>query len=369
MGLYKVVLSFLIIFFYCLPTFAQEEKDSVNLVIGGYGDDNNKGIYTTTLDLISGKLSPAKLAFKAKHPTYLAISKKKIIYGAFREDNGMLAALQSKNHQFDLLNQVAIQGKDPCYISLSPNEQYIASANYNGANVSIFKLSASGEVEKSPIVIKLQGSSINPKRQKSPHPHWVKWSPYNDNVIYVIDLGSDKVMKYTLNYSTGEVSDAAVAFNSIPGSGPRHLAFHPNQKAAYIFNELSNMIDFVKIEDNGNFSLINQNSTLPKEYKEHNQGAHIVINSTGKNLYASNRGLNSIALFHLDKKGEMTLKENINTGGDWPRYFKLFEQYGFMLVANKKSNNIVVFKIKDDGNLVNTNHQITIYQPTFIDEY
>jgi 6-phosphogluconolactonase len=367
---YKSILLLFAVFFIYFPVAAQEQQSLVNLIIGTYSKGNSEGIYTTTLDLSSGKLSPPQLVFKGKDPTYLAISSKNIIYSALREKNGQLSALATNNKNiFNTIDQQEIYGDDPCYLSLSPNEQYIASANYNGANVSIFKLSSSGIMDESPTVLSHIGSSIHPKRQTSPHPHWVQWSPYNENIIYVIDLGTDKVVQYALNYSTGDVSKGTVAFDSIPGSGPRHLVFHPTKRLAYILNELSNTIDLVNIEADGTFTFINQKSTLPKGYVDHNQGAHIAINSTGEYLYSSNRGLNSIAVFTLNKQGGMTLSQNVATGGDWPRYFKLLEQYGFLLVANRKSNNIVVFKVQADGRLLKTDHQLAIDQPTFIDEY
>jgi 6-phosphogluconolactonase len=370
MSLFKPTLFVLAALFVHFPTIAQDKQAIANLVIGTYSQQNSEGIYTTTLDLFSGKLAPPQLAFTGKDPTYLAVSSKNIIYAALRESNGLLTALAMNNeNKFNIISQQEVYGNDPCYLSLSPNEQYIASANYNGSNVSIFRLSSSGMIDTPPSVLMHQGSSVNAKRQTSPHPHWVQWSPHNENILYVIDLGTDKVMKYDFNYATGAVSKGTVAFSSNPGDGPRHLVFHPTKKRAYILNELSNTIDLVNIQADGSFSLINQKSTLPKEYVEHNQAAHIAINSTGEYLYASNRGLNSIAVFTLSEQGEMTLKENVDTGGDWPRFFRLFEEYGFLLVANKKSNNITVFKVQEDGSLQNTDYLQTIGQPTFIAEY
>lgn len=370
MGALNTTLLLSALLFVHFATSAQGKATTVNLIMGTYSQQNSEGIYTTTLDLSSGKLTAPQLAIKSKDPTYLAVSRKNIIYAALREPNGLLTALALNNeNKFNIISQQAIYGSAPCYLSLSPNEQYIASANYNGANVSIFRLSSSGMLETPPTLLKHTGSSVNPKRQRSPHPHWVQWSPHNENTLYVIDLGTDSVMKYAFDYATGKVSEGSVAFKSAPGAGPRHMVFHPSKKLAYIVNELSNTIDLVNIEADGSFNLINSQSTLPKEYLAHNQGAHIAINSTAKNLYVSNRGLNSIAVFALNEQGEMTLTEQVQTGGDWPRFFRLFEDYGFLLVANKKSNNITVFKVQEDGSLLNTQHQITLGQPTFIEEY
>jgi 6-phosphogluconolactonase len=352
------------------PNAAQDKRPYIDLVIGTYSKQNSEGIYTTRLDISSGELTPAKLAFKSKDPTYLTISKKRIIYAAQRESKDLLTALSiNDKDQFTILSQQEIGGDDPCYLSLSPNEQYIASANYNGGNVSIFKLSATGQLDTPPTILTHSGFSLHPTRQTSPHPHWVKWSPYNESTLYVIDLGTDKVIKYNFDYSTGAVSKGSVAFSSISGAGPRHLVFHPTKERAYIVNELSNTIDLVSIDIDGSFKLINQVSTLPKEYAEHNQAAHIAIDSKGEHLYASNRGLNSIAVFSLNEKGRMTLRDNVATGGNWPRFFKLFEEYGLLLVANKKSNDITVFKVQEDGSLLKTAHQLAIDQPTFIEEY
>jgi 6-phosphogluconolactonase len=370
MPVYKSILLLLAITLAYFPATAKNKPSYVDLVIGTYSKQNSEGIYTTRLDISSGELTQAKLAFKSKDPTYLAVSKSRIIYAALREKNGLLAALSiNDENQFSLLSQQNIWGDDPCYLSLSPNEQYIASANYNGGNVSIFKLSATGKLDTAPTILTHAGHSLNAKRQTSPHPHWVKWSPHNENLLYVIDLGTDKIMKYNFDYSNGAVSKGSVAFSSIPGAGPRHLVFHPTKGLAYILNELSNTIDLVKIETDGSFSLIKQASTLPKGYAEHNQAAHITVTNSGKYLYASNRGLNSIAVFNLNENGEMELTRNMATGGDWPRFFKLFDEYGLLLVANKNSNNIAVFKVQENGNLLKTSHQLAIDQPTFIDEY
>lgn len=353
-----------------LPISAQEKEQVVDLVIGTYSKQNSEGLYTSSLNLSSGILTPAKLVFKSKDPTYLTVSKKGIVYASLREEKGQLAAF-SINHknQFSMLSRHKIGGNDPCYLALSPNQQFIASANYNGGNVSIFKLSASGTLDTPHTILTHTGHSIDPKRQTSPHPHWVKWSPYNDNHLYVIDLGTDKVMHYEFDYSSGTVSEGSVAYNSKPGNGPRHLVFHPSKKLAYILNELSNTVDLVSLDADGSFNLITEASTLPKGYMEHNQAAHIEIDNAGKFLYTSNRGLNSIAIFNLNEKGDMTLRDNVPTGGDWPRFFKLFNEYGLLLVANRKSNNITVFKVQADGGLLNTGHQLAIDQPTFVDEY
>lgn len=370
MVIFKPALFLFVMFFVPSLISAQDKQSLVNLIIGTYSQQSSEGVYTSTLDLSSGELSSPQLAFKGKDPTYLAIGSNNTVYGAFRETNGQLTALSNnKKNKFSILSQQIINGQDPCYLSLSPNQQYIASANYNGGNVSIFRLSPTGEIHASPTLISHTGSSIHPKRQTSPHPHWVQWSAHDENSLYVIDLGLDKVMKYEFDYATGAVSQGTVAYSSIPGSGPRHLVFHPTKKLAYILNELSNTIDLVNILADGSFSLIEQQSTLPKEYTEHNQAAHIAINSTGEFLYASNRGLNSIAVFTLNEQGKMTLRENVDSGGHWPRFFKLFEDYGFLLVANKNSNNIQVFKVQDDGSLLKAQHQLAVGQPTFIDEY
>lgn len=358
---------------------AHKKEGSIPLIIGGYTSNNeitegdeigSEGVYTTLLDLSTGALSEPILAFRGKDPTFLTVSKKNIIYGALRESGGLVNAVSLDNHQqFSPINHQATQGGAPCYISLSANEKFVATANYVGGNVSVFSLSPSGEVMPNPTILTHRGSSVNKNRQKSPHPHWVQWSPHNDSVIYVIDLGIDKVMKYKLDPITGKTSKGSVAFSSKPGAGPRHLVFHPTKKLAYILNELTNTVDLVNIESDDSFTLMNKVSTLPESYSGHNQGAHIAISSSGKTLYTSNRGLNSIAIFNLDDHGAMTLKENVNTGGDWPRFFALLEQEGYLVVANKKSNNIVVFKVKDDGGLIKTQHHLLIEQPTFIGKY
>ena len=197
----------------------------------------------------------------------------------------------------------------------------------------------------------------------------MQWSPHNANFVYVTDLGLDQVKLYPYEAETGRFGAASVAFRSAPGEGPRHVAFHPSKKLAYIMHELRNTVSLVRILDDGSFELLASASTLPEDFEGKNQGAHISVSKNGKYLYVSNRGLNSIAIFDLDTDGMMTLRKNVSTGGDWPRFFKLFDDYGYMLVANRRSGDINVFEVEKNGDLKRTESQLKIPHPTFIEEY
>jgi 6-phosphogluconolactonase len=191
------------------------------------------------------------------------------------------------------------------------------------------------------------GSGPNKERQEGPHAHYIAASADN-RYVFVIDLGLDEVVTYRFDSTTGSLTPNNPPFVKLdPGSGPRHLAFHPNGKFAYVLSEVKSTVTaFVYDAKNGSFTTLQTLSTLPKDYTAHNDTAEIVVHPSGKFLYASNRGHDSIAVFTIDAvKGTLTPAGDISTKGKTPRNFALDPTGNFLLAANQESNNIVVFRI------------------------
>ena len=228
--------------------------------------------------------------------------------------------------------------KYPCYIRLSPDGTKLATANYGDDSLPVYAIAANGALTPNPTV--LRGTQPHEKG----HCHWTQWSPEGDR-LYTVDLGHDEVRCWP--YANGKPGAGSVAYATPKGSGPRHLAFHPNGKFAYLWTEYANVLTALKRQPDGRLTEINVLSALPPEFKDTSYGAHIEIDAKGENVYVSNRGHNSIAVFAIAADGSISLKQIISCGGDWPRFFLLLGQH--LVVANQKSETLVTFDIAGDG--------------------
>ncbi len=191
------------------------------------------------------------------------------------------------------------------------------------------------------------------------HAHWTQWSPEGDR-LYVVDLGHDESPQLQL----GQVAASArpeVAFSMPKGSGPRHLAFHPGGKFAYLWTEYANVLTALSRNADGTLTEINTLSALPPEFKDTSHGAHIEINAKGDMVYVSNRGHNSIAVFGIAADGTISLKQIISCGGDWPRFFILLGNH--LVVANQKTENLATFDIATDGTLKPNGQDFKLQKP------
>jgi 6-phosphogluconolactonase len=317
---------------------------------------DSKGIYAFRFDTSSGQLTPVGLAAETGDPSFLAISRnEKFLYavnevGNFegKKSGGVTAfALDHKTGKLTQLNQVASGGADPCHVSLDQSGKYVLVANYTGGNVSAFPLGADGKLGAASSFIQHSGTGPNKERQEGPHAHYIAASSDN-KFVFAVDLGLDEVLIYRFDAAKGTLSASDPPFAKVdPGSGPRHLAIAPNQKFAYVLNELkSTVTTFAFDAKKGTFSALQTLSTLPKDFSGKNDTAEIVVHPSGKFVYASNRGHDSIAVFGIDQaRGTLSYTGNFSVKGKTPRNFALDPSGNFLLAANQESNNIVVFRI------------------------
>lgn len=232
--------------------------------------------------------------------------------------------------------------KYPCYIRLSPKGTKLAAANYGDDSVPVFNIdAATGALKSDPTVLR------SAHAHDAGHAHWTQWSPEADR-LYAVDLGHDEVRFYP--YAGGSLGTEPVTAFAMPkGSGPRHLAFHPGGKFAYLWTEYANVLTALARQPDGTLTPINQLSALPAGFKDTSYGAHIAIDAKGENVYVSNRGHNSLAVFAIAADGSISLKQIVSTGGDWPRFFILLGSH--LVVANQNSEDLVTFDVAPDGTL------------------
>jgi len=317
---------------------------------------DSKGIYSFHFDSGTGRLTAMAVAATTQDPSFLTVApNEKYLYavnelGEFDgKKSGAVTSysLHSKSGQLSQLNQVPSGGADPCYVSFDQTGKYLLVANYSGGSVSTFPVAADGRIGPASAFIQHTGYGPNKERQEGPHAHFITTSPDN-RFVFVVDLGLDEVAVYHFDPTTGSLIPNHPPFAKLaPGAGPRHLAFHPNKKFAYVLSEVSSTVTaFAYDAQNGSFSTLQTLSTLPKDFKGRNDTAEIVVHPSGKFLYASNRGHDSIVEFTIDPaRGTLTLAGDFSTQGKEPRNFALDPTGKFLLAANQESNNIVVFRI------------------------
>jgi 6-phosphogluconolactonase len=317
---------------------------------------SSKGIYAFRFDAATGQLSPTGLAAESADPSFLAVDPSdKYLYAVNEIDNfnggnyGAVSAfaIDRKSGALKLLNQVSTHGARPCHISLDTTGRFVLVANYEGGSVGTFPVQYDGSLGLIAGFVQHSGSSIDKDRQESPHAHWIGPSPDN-RLVMVADLGLDDVLVYRLDPNKGSLTPDDPPYAQVkPGSGPRHFAFHPNGKFAYVLNEMaSNVTAFTYQAQKGSLSPIQTIPTLPKDYTGAKQAAELVVHPSGKFLYASNRAHDSIAVFAIHPaKGTLTLTGNVSTKGRTPRSFALDPTGKFLLAANQDSGNIVIFRI------------------------
>jgi 6-phosphogluconolactonase len=323
---------------------------------GTYTGAKSKGIYVSRLDLQTGKLTPAELAAETKSPSFLAIHpSRRFLYavgevadfGGKRAGSVAAFSIDRQTGQLTLLNQQSSGGDGPCHLVVDKAGKNVLVANYGGGSVAALPVGDDGKLAEASAFIQHTGSSVNPSRQKEPHAHSINLDAAN-RFAAAADLGLDKVLIYKFDPAKGTlVANDPPAASVKPGSGPRHFAFHPSGLYAYVINEiLCNVTAFAYDAGRGVLSEIQTISTLPGEVQRGYSTAEVQVHPSGKFLYGSNRGHDTIAVFSIDEKsGKLTAVENESTQGKIPRNFGIDPTGQYLLAANQNSDTVVVFRI------------------------
>jgi len=330
--------------------------DTVSVYIGSYAKAADQGIHHFKLDLSSGALTPAGGASGVANPSFVAVSPDKKFLFAIGEaglpgkKGGAVASfsIDEKTDDLKLINVESSVGGGPCYVTADKSGKVVLVANYGGGSVASLPVSADGKLSEAATFVQHAGSSVVKGRQGEPHAHSINVSPDN-KFAFAADLGLDKVLIYKLDPEKGTLTANDPAFVEIPpGSGPRHFAFHPSAKYAYVCGEMTSTVIAMSYDaDKGALKVIQSLSTLPEPVKG-NSTAECQVHPSGKFVYVSNRGHNSVAVFHVDEAtGKLTAAGHAPTGGKTPRNFGIDPTGKILIAANQDSDNIVVFKIDE----------------------
>ena len=346
--------------------------------VGTYTGAKSKGIYRFHLDLATGKASPVELAAETSNPSFLAIRPDhRALYAVSEIANfgggksGAVSAfaLDPQTGGLSFLNQKSSHGGGPCYVVVDRAGKNVLVANYGGGSVAVLPIQSDGRLGEATAAIQHQGSGSNPQRQEAPHAHSINLDPANQ-YAFAADLGLDKILVYRFDPGKGTLNANATPFATVaPGSGPRHFAFHPNGRTAYVINEMSCTVTaFTYDAGDGVLKAVQTLSTLPGgEVKEGYSTAEVQVHPSGKFLYGSNRGHHSIAIFAIDDAGRLTAAGHQPTGGKTPRNFAIDPTGAYLLAANQDSDTIVLFRIDlESGALKPTGEVVQVPMPVCV---
>ena len=342
------------------------------LFIGTYTGSGSKGIYVYTFDAATGKAEWVSNTEGIINPSYLAIAPGRSYLYACTETRtanaGGVSAFRFDREKGSLtfINKQSSGGDNPAYVSVHKSGKWVIAGNYSGGSLAAFPVNADGGIQPYSQLIQHTGASINKQRQDVAHVHSTVFSP-KGKYLFVPDLGMDKVMIYKFDPSAQmPLQPASPGFvNTYPGSGPRHFIFHPNKKWAYLIEEMGGTVVAYNYKK-GKLNVIQQIVTHVDTARGDFGSADIQISPDGKFLYASNRGNeNNIAVFSVDRPtGKLSLKGFQSTMGIQPRNFTIDPSGKYLLAANQKTGNIVIF-MRDiiSGLLQYTGEQINIPEP------
>jgi 6-phosphogluconolactonase len=331
---------------------------------------NGKGIYVFRFDPASGELTQTGETLGIDNPSYLNFDPGKRRLYAISEvlewPEGLISAyaINPDNGELTYLNKQSSMGWLACYVMVDATNRYVVLSNYLQGNAAMFPIRADGKLGEASDTVQHQGSGIDPARQEGPHAHCIVIDPSN-SYAFVADLGIDKIMGYRLDLTEGKfIFNSSVDLPS--GSGPRHFVFHPNARFAYSINELASTIAAYSYDSaTGQLELLQIAPALPEGYAGHSHCADIHVHPSGRFLYGSNRGHDSIVIYGIDPTtGQLSTIGHEPTLGQTPRNFTPDPSGQYLLVANQDSDTIVTFRIDlDTGRLAPTGHVATCPTP------
>jgi 6-phosphogluconolactonase len=336
--------------------------DPTLVYVGTYTGPKSQGIYLFRLQAENVEVSqnitlvPLGLAAASSNPSFLELDLKQRRLFAVNEvgtfegqPTGAVSAfsIDPAKGTLTLINQRPSMGAGPCHLVLDKSGRHLLVANYGSGSVSVLPVAADGRLGAASDVVQHTGKSVNPQRQNGPHAHCVTIDGAN-RFVFVCDLGLDKVLAYRFDAERGRLTPHDPPFAQVkPGAGPRHMVFRSDGRFAYVVNELNSTVTAFQYDAAaGVLHDVQTVSTLPEYFDGANSGAEVDVHPSGKWLYVSNRGHNSVVLFNVDSdRGTLTYVEEQGTGGFKPRHFGIEPSATYLAVGNQDSDTVLVARI------------------------
>ncbi len=351
------------------------EAQTIDVWIG----TGRAGIYHLTLDTKDGILSKPMVVSEAKGAGFLSLHPNgKVLYATTREGGGGVTAFSiDRSADPDIVSDklspigtISTGDGGAACIAVDRSAMALMSAQYGGGSISTYALTDSGSLDRRVQTVEHgAGSKSHPKRQQTAHPHWVGTSPDN-RFVMVPDLGKDQVLVYDFDSESGEVKWKS-SVDLPAGSGPRHMKFHPSGDYVFVLNELALTLSVFRYDpESGALIPVQEISTLSESLKDKhlNSAAEIRVHPTGRFVYASNRGHDSISVFSFDlESGKLELVERESIRGAWPRNFNLDPSGRWLIAAGQRSNTLALFEVDlETGELVFARQVVNATDPTCV---
>ena len=340
----------------CRAEAAQVKPTKMRVYIGTYTGPKSKGIYQYDFDTTTGAMKQVGVAAETPNPSFLAMSPDhKYLYAVGEvsefqgKKSGAISAfsVDDSTGKLTLLNAQPTGGEGPCHVSMDSRGKFVFAANYGSGTVVSLPIESNGKLAEPASVIQHEGKGPNPKRQTGPHAHGI-WPSPDDRFVLACDLGLDQVIVYKLDPQTGKLTPNNLPPGQVPpGAGARHAAFSPDHQFLYVINEMGNtMTVFAWNAKTGSLAATQTLSTLPEGHAETSHTAEVVVHPTGKFVYGSNRGHDSITLFTAEPTtGKLTFVNTTPVGGKWPRNFNIDPTGQWLIAAHERSDTLAIFSI------------------------
>ena len=345
--------------------------------VGTYTGAKSQGIYAFRFDPATGDVVPLGLAAATENPTFLALHPNgRFLYAVNETGNfqgkpaGSVTALaiDRATGRLRQLNQASTLGGGPCHLIVDRAGKFVIVANYSGGSVAVLPIRADGTMGTASAFVQHHGSSVNRQRQEAPHAHGATLSP-DERFLFVPDLGLDQLVTYRFNHADGTLAPGDPPFTALkPGSGPRHLVFHPDGHHAYVISELvSTVTEFTFDAATGGLTEQAGSPLLPADFQGQSTAAELAVHPDGRFLYASNRGHDSLAVFAIARSGALQLIERVPSGGRTPRHFALDPTGRWLWAASQDNSEIVVFRVDTNtGRLEPTGTKLAAGSPVCV---
>ena len=361
---------------------------NIRLIVGTYTQTSNldyiprdverrDGIYTLQASLEAGSAAITSAIGGIDNPSFLTLNSAKTILYAISEVeeykgnfSGIIGSysVDSKGCLTEI-NRRLSGGRGPCHVRLNSTESALVVSNYHGGSVSSFPIENDGSLGEIASFFQHEGSSVNQERQQEPHAHSAIYGS-TESVCYVADLGKDQIVAYHQDIKTGILSSFTSATVDVhPGGGPRHMDWHPSGRYLYGINELDSTVSVYKLAHDHKLEWIQSIGTLPNEFEGNSTCADIHVHPSGKYVYGSNRGHDSITAFSVNgETGELSFIDTFSTLGETPRNFAIVGSGDYVVVANQNSDNIVFFGVDEKtGSLESTGLEVKVPMPVCIE--
>lgn len=327
------------------------------------------GIYLADFDPEKGTLTEPKLAAPYQAPGFLALHPEKPVLYSIGRDNTVAAFTIGKDHSLTKIGTAPCGGSGPCHLAVDAAGHTLAVANYGDGTFATLRLDEDGKPGEIVTLVKNTGSGPNKQRQNAAHTHGVYFDQAN-RLLFVPDLGIDKVVIHKFDSATSMLSpNDPTDMVSPPGGGPRHMAFSPDEKHAYVINELTNTVSVAEFDAaKGVLTPIQEISTLPEDFSKPNTTSEIEVHPNGKFVYGSNRGHDSIVVYRRDPKtGRLTFVQHAPCGGKTPRHFKIDPSGKWLICGHQDSDTLAVLSLDPDtGKLGEPKNSVSAPKPICI---